>query len=90
MREFPRECLEVRQGKLFCATCREKLSLKKSIVKNHISSGNKHSDAKARLAKKEAREREIAKSLVAHDKEEQPAGTSVSMAEKVYCVEVVE
>ena len=89
-KEFPGECLEVRQGKLFCAACREELSLKKSTVKNHISSGNKHSDAKARLARKEARERDIAQSLVAHDKEEQPAGTSVSMAERVYRVKVVE
>ena len=60
------------------------------MVKNHISSGNKHRDAKARLARKEARERDIAQSLVAHNKEEQPAGTSVSMAERVYRVKVVE
>ena len=70
--------------------CREELSLKKSTVKTHIYSGNKHKDAMDRLAKKEARERDIADSLVIYDKAEQPAGTSVSMSERVYRVKVVE
>ena len=90
VKQFPGECLEAKHGKLFCVACREELSLKKSTVKNHIYSGNKHQDAKDRLAKKEARERDIADSLVAYDKAEQPAGTSVSMAERVYRVKVVE
>ena len=90
VKQFPGECLEVKHGKLFCVACREELSLKKSTVKNHLYSGNKHQDAKDRLAKKEARERDIADSLVAYDKAEQPAGTSVSMAERVYRVKVVE
>ena len=63
--------------------------LKKSTVKNHIFSGNKHKDAKDRLAKKEARERDIAASLAIYDKAEKPAGTSVSMAERVHQVKVV-
>ena len=41
LKEFPGECLEVRCGKLFCIACRDELSLKKSMVKNHIYSGNK-------------------------------------------------
>ena len=90
VKQFPGECLEVKHGKLFCVACREELSLKKSTVQNHLYSGNKHQDAKDRLAKKEARERDIADSLVAYDKAEQPAGTSVSMAERVYRVKVVE
>ena len=90
LKQFPGEFLEVRHGKLFCVACREELSLKKSTVKTHIYSGNKHKDAKDRLAKKEARERDIADSLVIYDKAEQPAGTSVSMSERVYRVKVVE
>lgn len=90
LKQFPGEFLEVRRGKLFCVACREELSLKKSTVKTHIYSGNKHKDAKDRLAKKEARERDIADSLVIYDKTEQPAGTSVSMSERVYRVKVVE
>ena len=89
VKQFPGECLEAQHGKLFCAACREELSLKKSTVKSHIYSGNKHKDAKDRLAKKEARERDIAHSLVVYDKTEE-SGTSVSMAERVYRVKVVE
>ena len=89
VKQFPGECLEAQHDKLFCAACREELSLKKSTVKSHIYSGNKHKDAKDRLAKKEARERDIAHSLVVYDKMEQ-SGTSVSMAERVYQVKVVE
>jgi len=51
---------------------------------------NKHQVAKERLAKKEARECDIADSLVVYDKAEQLAGTSVSLAERVYRVKVVE
>ncbi len=43
-----------------------------------------------RLAKKEAREPGIADSLAVYDRAEQPPGTSLSMAEKVYRVKVVE
>lgn len=70
--------------------CREELSLKKSTIKNHIHSGEKHKNAKANLAKKEARERDIAQYLSVYDKQEQPAGTSVTMEERVYRVKVVE
>ena len=59
VKDFPNECLDVREGKLFCVACREVLSLKKSTVKNHISSGDKHKSAKEKLARKEAREREV-------------------------------
>lgn len=83
VKENPSECFEVRHGKLFCVACREEISLKKSMVRNYIYCGNKHKDAKDKLAKKEAREH-ITNSLVAVDKSEQPAGTSVSVAERVY------
>lgn len=46
VKEFPNECLTVRQGKLFCFACCEELSLKKSTVKNHIFSRNKHKNSK--------------------------------------------
>ena len=43
-----------------------------------------------RLAKKEARERDIVQSLQAYDKEVEPAGSNVSMEQRVYRVKVVE
>ena len=68
VKEFLNECLTVRQGKLFCCACREELSLKKSTVKNHIFSGNKHKNSKELLAKREARERDIANHLTSTTK----------------------
>ncbi len=59
VREFPTELFTVSHSRLFCSACREQLSLKRSIVKNHIESV-KHRNAKERLAKKGARERDIA------------------------------
>ena len=36
VREFTNESLTVSQGHLFCTACRERLSLKRSIIKNHV------------------------------------------------------
>ena len=90
IKDFPNEYLAMRNGKLFCTACREELALKKSTVKNHMSSGDKHRKAKERLAKKEARERDIVQSLQAYDKKVEPVGTNVSMGQRVYRVKVVE
>lgn len=42
MKEFDEESLSVSHGHLFCSTCREEISLKRSIVKNHILSQKHH------------------------------------------------
>ena len=57
VREFDKEDLVVSHGHLFCSACREQLSLKRSVIKNHVQSV-KHKNSKKRLEKKEARERE--------------------------------
>ena len=88
IKDFPNKCLDVRNGKLFCIACREELALKKSTVKNHR--WQKHKKTKERLTRKEARERDIVQSLQAYDKEVEPAGTNVSMEQRVYRVKVVE
>ena len=90
VKEFTGEHIDVRNGKMFCVACREELSVKKSTIKNHHYYGRKHKDARLKLAKKEARERDIADCFVAYDKLEKPAGISDSMAERVYRVKVVE
>ena len=46
--EFPDQNLIISSEKLFCSACREQLSLKKSIIKNHIRSA-KDLDGKFRL-----------------------------------------
>ena len=91
VKEFPNEYLIVRNGKLFYSACREEISLKKSAITNHISSGEKHKKAKEALEKRQAREQNIAKVLKMYDQEVQPKGSaSVSMDTCVYGVRVVE
>ena len=70
-----------------CVACWEVISLKK---KNHVSSGDKHKNAKEKLARKEARQRNIVESLHAYDKRVEPAGVNISIEQQVYRVKVVE
>ena len=49
VKEFPTEPFTVCYGQLFCSACREQLSLKRSILKNHVES-LKHRNSKDRLA----------------------------------------
>ena len=53
VREFPVEHLRVSAGVLFCGACREEVSLKRSIIANHIAS-TKHKQSKLKLVKKES------------------------------------
>ena len=88
--EFPGEYLAVRSGKLFCTACREELALKKSTIKNHINCGEKHQNSKRQLKSTVAKQRDLTELLTAYDKEVQPAGSTVSMEERVYRARVVE
>ena len=56
VREFPNENPRVSAGKLFCTACREEISLKRSIIANHVASA-KHKQSKVKLSKKESREK---------------------------------
>ena len=62
LKEFPGERLVISMFKLFCRACREELNLKLSTIRNHIQSV-KHVDGKNKVAKKEAREQDIATAL---------------------------
>ena len=73
VREFPTEPSTVSHGQLFCSACREQLSLKRSILKNHVESV-KHRNSKERLARKGARERDIASSLKKYNEQVHPRG----------------
>ena len=68
MKQFPSEELVVSSKKLFCRACREEVSSKCSSVKNHIKSDKYHS-GKEKLAGKEARKQDIAKTLKIHNDE---------------------
>ena len=87
VREVPDEQLCVSAGKLFCKACREELSTKLSILKGHIKT-KKHADGVKRREAKEIRERDIARSLKAHD-ESHPRGETLPIDQRVYRVKVV-
>ena len=88
VRDFPGENLKVSAGKLFCTACREEVSLKRSIITNHIASVE-HKQSKVKLAKKENREKDIAEALVAYYEQEHPRGETLSADQRVYRVKVV-
>ena len=88
VREFPGEHLCRNLGKLFCNACREPISVKKSVISQHIKSA-KHERGKARLARKEEREQNIAELLGNYDKATHPVGEGLSEEVRVYCVKVV-
>ena len=47
---------------MLCSACKDKLTLKQSIIKNHIES-SKHVRSKGTLGNKEAREHDIAQAM---------------------------
>lgn len=89
MKEFPAEPLTVSHGNLFCSACREQLSLKRSILKNHVES-QKHQKCKERLARKDKRELDIASSLKKYNDEVHPRGETLPEQQQVYRVKVVQ
>ena len=88
--EFPGENFTVSKsnGQLFCNACREEIALKKTIIETHVKT-SKHASGKECLEKKEARERDIAKSLEEYDNQFHPKGESLSLAHRFYRVKVV-
>lgn len=60
--EFSDEPFTVSGGKLICITCREELSLKQSIIKNHIQS-TKHKSSKENKAAKLKQNKTILEAL---------------------------
>ena len=64
------------------------MSLKLSIIKHHITS-SKHVAGKEALARRESRERDIAKALESYDKEENLSGQTLPEAQRVNRIKVV-
>ena len=63
-------------------------SLKRSILKNHVESV-KHRNSKERLARKGARERDIASTLKKYNEQVHPRGETLPEHQQVYRVKVV-
>ena len=85
IQEFPEEKLSNVLGKLFCNACRENMSVKKSVISQHIKSA-KHATGKACLAMKEKKERDIADMLVKYDSTVHPVGETLLESVCVYRV----
>ena len=56
--------------------CREEVSVKTSVINNHIKS-NKHKSSKLRLDKKRISDVEIVEALISYDKAENPKGETL-------------
>ena len=63
-------------------------SVKKSTIFNHIKS-TKHAESKLKLAKKQAREIDIADALNKYDESTQPKGQTLPEDQRVYRVKVM-
>jgi len=86
--EFPDEPFEVSAGELFCCSCREELSLCRSIIKNHIAS-LKNKISKMTRNKQQIADKTIVESLKANEANTNPRGECLPEAQKVYHVKVV-
>ena len=84
--EFPDENLCLRGGKLFCNGCKEILSSKKSILKNHIAS-KKHAAGKEKLKVTKKRDQTIEEAL---RKEKHNKDSTLPVEERAYRLQVVE
>ena len=88
IKSFPKECFSVSAGKLFCNACREGLSVKASVLQQHVKSA-KHTEGKLRLECKEKHERDIGATMKAYDSEVHPKGETLPVEERVYRVKCV-
>lgn len=88
IREFPGEHLVVSNKKLFCKACREELSLKKTVIANHVQSG-KHQVGKSKVLSRAAKEGDIGDALLTADKHSHPVGETLPIDQRVYRVKVV-
>ena len=78
----------VSNGKLFCGACREELSLKATVVKNHLKS-DKHKERKRKLEGKDAQERDIVTALQKHNQTSHLEGETLPIEQQVYRVSVL-
>ena len=88
MKKHPNESLVVSAGKLFCSACREEVSLKSSVIANHIKSA-KHEAGKERLKRKETREADIASAQRAHNEAVRLRGETLPEQQQVFRVRVI-
>ena len=86
--KYPNQCLTVSNGKLFCLACREEISLKTSIISNHVKSV-KHNSGKKALQSKQKKDMELVQTLRSYDASENPCGKMLPDQQRIYRLKVV-
>ena len=76
-------------GRLFCSSCREVVSLKKSVIELHIQS-QKHKKGKERQERQKVKEQSIVEALKAYDSSMHPVGETLQESVRVRRVKVVQ
>ena len=87
VRQFPDENFIVREGKLFCNACRQILSMKKIVLKIHVSSKN-HQDRKQKMKRSRLREQTVAEAIKREESSKSKDST-LPVEEGAYRLEVV-
>lgn len=88
VKEFPGECLTVEGGAIFCEACRTEVGVKKSLVKQHISS-KRHAQSKRKFLSEKVRQTSVCCALKEYEKRVHPVGETLPEADKMWRVDVV-
>ena len=89
LKEYSEETFVSSCGRLFCSSCREAVSLKKSVIEHHIVS-QKHKRRKEQQKKAKMHDQSISNALKAYDKSIHPVGEKLPEAVRVRRVKVVQ
>ena len=88
IKRYPGESLTLKKGKLFCSGCREEISTKSCVIKQHVKS-TKHQRAKERLKSNEKREMDLVEALQTYSRKHHPVGENLPEDTRIYRLKVV-
>ena len=88
IREFKEEPFRNSGNKLFCDACREEVSEKASVIKQHIQS-KKHKSGVERLAKTKKRDVTVLEALKKYDEKVHPIGEMLSDNQRLFRIKTM-
>ena len=88
IREFKEEPFRNSSNKLFCDACREEVSEKASVIKQHIQS-KKHKSGVERLAKTKKRDVTVLEALKKYDEKVHPIGEMLSDNQRLFRIKTM-
>ena len=89
LKEYPEEKLVLESGRIFCKSCSEPLSAKKSTIASHVAS-KKHQKGKEQLERTRAHAQTLVQTLQQYDKKVHPVGERLPLDVRTWRMEVVE